>query len=366
MIKTRSHLDPVVAPEWAHTYRARDYPGFGYTADVVGLAMSDEADTLQALLVERGPHGPYPGRTAWPGGFMDEEEDMNARATALRELEEETGITSIRWIEELGSYDAWGRDPRQFAFQKCEDGSIRRVGARVVSKAFLTLLAPRDDQIAPRSGSDATRAFFDDVYRYLPWEDLRSQHGRRARHELSARLKRATEEGQLERVGWAWGWSVEDWNEERAEERLKLLYEAGLIEEGVRNLWGEPETTVETTSGRSMAFDHRFMLAGALGRLRGKVKYMPGVLQALCPGHFSMKHLQKTVEAILGREIYAGNFRRVMQHTQGLIEDTGFRSHQEGGGRPATHFTFPETVRHMRLDPALRIPFSPIENKAVG
>src|SRR5690606_5811083 len=66
------------------------------------------------------------------------------------------------------------------------------------------------------------------------------------------------------------------WDEEKVLERFELLYEAGLVEEARRDgrtaasLWQSlPQL------GTPMCFDHRRILATAIGRIRGKIKYRP-------------------------------------------------------------------------------------------
>jgi len=59
-----------------------------------------------------------------------------------------------------------------------------------------------------------------------------------------------------------------------------------------------------------MALDHRRLLATALGRLRGKLKYRPVVFELL-PTTFSLLRLQRVVEALAGVRLHKQNFRRL-------------------------------------------------------
>src|SRR3974377_1346426 len=70
-----------------------------------------------------------------------------------------------------------------------------------------------------------------------------------------------------------------------------------------------------------MAADHRRVLATAIGRLRGKIKYRPVVFE-LMPPSFTLLQLQRTVEALSGVRLHKQNFRRLVEH-QGLVEETG-------------------------------------------
>jgi hypothetical protein len=66
-----------------------------------------------------------------------------------------------------------------------------------------------------------------------------------------------------------------------------------------------------------MASDHRRILATAISRLRGKIKYRPVVFE-LMPERFTLSALQRTVEGILGLGLHTQNFRRALDKT-GLV-----------------------------------------------
>ncbi len=83
-----------------------EYPKPAVTADCV--VFSYDNDKLEVLLIRR-KHNPFAGDWAFPGGFADENETLHA--AALRELEEETGMTQVD-LHELGSFSKVGRDPR--------------------------------------------------------------------------------------------------------------------------------------------------------------------------------------------------------------------------------------------------------------
>jgi ADP-ribose pyrophosphatase YjhB (NUDIX family) len=68
-----------------------------------------DGDSLKILLIRRGGF-PYRGCWALPGGFVELSEDI--RASALRELKEETGLSGV-YIEQAFVWGAPDRDPRQ-------------------------------------------------------------------------------------------------------------------------------------------------------------------------------------------------------------------------------------------------------------
>ena len=94
-----------------------------------------------------------------------------------------------------------------------------------------------------------------------------------------------------------------------------------------------------------MALDHRRLMATALGRLRGKLKYRPVVFE-LVPPTFTLLRLQRVVEALAGVKLHKQNFRRLVEKG-GLVEGTGVVEPQ-GVGRPAELFRFRRAVLRER------------------
>ena len=60
-----------------------------------------------------------------------------------------------------------------------------------------------------------------------------------------------------------------------------------------------------------LAFDHETIVSTALQRLVGKVRYQPIGFELL-PKKFTLSHLQKIYEVILGRDLDKRNFRRAV------------------------------------------------------
>lgn len=88
----------------AYTY---EYPRPSLTVDCIIFGL-DESSRLKVLLIQRG-HDPFKDHWALPGGFVDENETLEA--AALRELKEETGVSDV-FIEQLFTFGTPGRDPR--------------------------------------------------------------------------------------------------------------------------------------------------------------------------------------------------------------------------------------------------------------
>ena len=230
----------------------------------------------------------------------------------------------------------------------------RLVGAGAVEDPALTVayLALVREM---RPGGSA-EAVWQSCYRYFPWEDWRD--GRppslapiekglaawtaAAPNEAEARLREV-------RSQVAFGLEAASWNEELVLERYELLYEAGLVAEAKRDR-GEGAQSAGT--GVEMAVDHRRILATAVGRLRGKIKYRPVVFE-LMPPAFTLSQLQRTVEALSGVRLHKQNFRRLVEQ-QGLVEETGEIS-AATGGRPARLVRFRPEVLLERPAPGLRL-----------
>ena len=83
-----------------------DYPRPAVTAESV--VFCNGSDGLSVLLIER-MNEPFKGCWAFPGGYMEMDED--AEDCAKRELKEETGL-EIRAMRQLGAFTDVNRDPR--------------------------------------------------------------------------------------------------------------------------------------------------------------------------------------------------------------------------------------------------------------
>ncbi|WP_395174305.1 NUDIX hydrolase [Roseibium alexandrii] len=234
-------------------------------------------------------------------------------------------------------------------------------GPHVVSVGYLALTrqTPDSEETLSRHHS-AWRSWYD----YFPWEDWRAGRPDLLDTDMLPALKSWAEEppaegeppralARSERVRLAFGTGGTDWDEERALERFELLYEAGLVAEAKRD--GRPAALKRDEIppfGISMEFDHRRVLATAISRLRGKLKYRPVIFE-LMPSAFTLTDLQNSVEAISGRHLHKQNFRRLVENAD-LVEPTGATS-TATGGRPAALFRFKHQLLSERPAPGLRV-----------
>ena len=199
-------------------------------------------------------------------------------------------------------------------------------------------------------------------YHYFPWEDWRRGRPEILEGTIEPRLREwiAAQRGttaqpisRQERVRICFGLDGAAWDEEKVLERYELLYEAGLVEEATRDgreaarQWAE-----RPRLGVPMRYDHRRILATAIGRVRAKIKYRPVIFE-LMPDDFTLFELQRTVEAILGPHLHKQNFRRLVEGA-GLVEPTG-EVKMRTGGRPAKLYRFRREVLLERPAPGVRV-----------
>jgi hypothetical protein len=245
---------------------------------------------------------------------------------------------NIGYVEQLYTFGDRGRHAR------AGDST-----PHIMSVGYLALTrVPENTQALREAG-----ASFEPWYKFFPWEDWRGGRPEILDDLILPRLTKwtAQHKGQArdERMHLGFGLEGIPWDEEKVLERYELLYEAGLVEEAHRD--GRTRTRPEPL-GESMRFDHRRILATAIARLRGKLKYRPVVFE-LMPANFTLTELQRTVEAISGRHLHKQNFRRLVESTA-LVEPTGEMS-TATGGRPAALFRFRRDVMQERHAPGLRL-----------
>jgi len=155
----------------------------------------------------------------------------------------------------------------------------------------------------------------------------------------------------LSRIRISFGLEESCWDDELVLERYELMYAAGLLSESVIDGRYESKNT-NIIPSIAMMHDHRRILATAIARLRGKLKYRPVIFE-LMPQVFTLFDLQLTVESIFGRAIHKQNFRRLVESAE-LVEPTG-ASQKSTGGRPAALFRFRSDILKERPAPGLKI-----------
>ncbi len=316
------------------------------------VIVSVSGDQPRVLVVRRpGADGTVPEASLPAGRF-----DPSAHRTleeGLRASVAEATAQTVGYVEQLYTFGDRGRYP-------ADTGS----GRRVVSVGYLALTAP------PKASPDANSTW-DSWYRYFPWEDWRL--GRPeildaallpAMEAWAAAASTAPDRAlRRERIALCFGADGAAPDEEKVLERYELLYEAGLAAEAARdqareNSEGNCPASASPAKplaslGEPMRSDHRRIVATAMGRLRGKLKYRPVVFE-LMPASFTLLNLQRTVEAVAGLHLHKQNFRRLVEQG-GLVERTG-KLVAQGAGRPAEQFRFRAEVFRERPAPGVRLP----------
>ncbi len=259
-------------------------------------------------------------------------------------VDEQTGL-HIGYVEQLYTFGDRDRDPER-----------RAGGPRAVSVGYLALV--RQTVV-----KNPTAVTWNNWYRYFPWEDWREGPPPLLESFILPQLARWCAAGaskqqkqrRQERVDLMFGQAGGSWDNERVLERYELLFEAGLVSEAAADDTGrtsEKSGEADVRTGVVLTKDHRRILATAMGRLRGKIKYRPVIFE-LMPPAFTLFQLQRAVEALSGSRLHKQNFRRLVAH-EGLVEPTGKISGQTGG-RPAELFRFRREVVHERPAPGVRV-----------
>lgn len=290
---------------------------------------------------------------ALPYGPFDPGQHRTLEAGLRAWVERQTAL-KLGYVEQLYSFGDRGR-----AFDAAQSGPHE------VSIGYLALTHSPDDK--PSSPANQALASLGGRWRswydYFPWEDWRD--GRPDMLDkviLPAFRTWLAEAGpedahrslsREERVQLFFGLDGTPWDEERVLERYELLYEAGLVAEFYADHSDQHSRDIpDLLLGRAMQMDHRRILATAISRLRGKIKYRPIVFELMAE-HFTLTQLQASVEAISGRHLHKQNFRRLVEQGQ-LVEPTGSHS-TATGGRPAALFRFRRDVLAERPAPGLKL-----------
>ena len=229
-------------------------------------------------------------------------------------VERQTGL-GLPYVEQLYTFGDAGREVARASLAGGQESD------RVVSVGYLAL--------TPRAGETGlTGARWQGWYGYFPWEDHRDGEPESLGAIRDALEAWADTPERRARVVGAFG-ADGAWEEERALDRYELMYEAGLVEEAARD--GQADAPLPGT-GPAMASDHRRILATAIGRLRGKLRYRPVAFELMGEA-FTLTDLQEAIEAVLGFRVHKQNFRRALAGA-GLTVKTG-ETAAGAKGRPA-------------------------------
>jgi hypothetical protein len=271
-----------------------------------------------------------------PYGLFDPERHRTFEIGVREWVTRQTHL-SLGYVEQLYTFGDKGREAPLAAIA---EETRRNRGERVVSVGYLALAPDPADVSAEDAG-------WRDWYGFFPWEDWRGGEPQVLRERIIPALSAWAEKGEnpnarRARAAAAFGLDGSDWDEAGALDRYELMYEAGLVAEAWRDRRGaglEPPKGDEpkgNETGTRMISDHRRILATAVGRLRGKLRYRPIIFE-MTPPEFTLLQLQQTVEAIVGFEFHKQNFRRSVEKS-GFVKHTG-ETVQQTGGRPAALFT---------------------------
>jgi hypothetical protein len=361
----RKHLQSLYWPLTAEGDTV--YPPVVIGLNTVIVAVTDEtpriltirhSDTLPGETKNNSRKSGRPSEApdAIPFGHFDPASDRTLELGLRRWVREQTGL-NLGYVEQLYTFGDRNRDP-----------SEGEGGPRVISVAYLAL-------VLEGKPSGTAGALWRQWYLFFPWEDWRAGRpevlGKHIEPALAQWVESAPDsrirQDRRERCDINFGLEGAPWVPERVLERYELLYEVNLAIESHRDrksrisarfapeAGGEAESTMLWTSylGKPMALDHRRILATALGRLRGKLKYRPVVFELL-PSFFTLFQLQRVVEALAGVRLHKQNFRRLVENG-GLVEGTG-RYDSHTGGRPAELFRFRRDVLRERPAPGVGLP----------
>ncbi|HSF93468.1 MAG TPA: NAD regulator [Thermohalobaculum sp.] len=295
------------------------------SAVIVALESGDGA-TRPMVLTLPGAQG-----RDLPTAAFDPDRHRTLHEALAEWVEAHTGLR-LEYIEQLYTFG----DPRRSA--------AREPGApHLVSIGYLAL-----------AQADIARAATDWTpwAQWFPWEDRREGVPPVVANVILPGLDAwaGTDAARRERIEVLFGTGGGAWRDELALERYELLYSARLVREAWRDR-GEAPPAGLPQLGTSAPRDHRRIIATAIGRLRGKLKYRP-VLFELMGDTFTLYELQRAAEAVSGVALHKQNFRRMVERS-GLIEPTGATSSRLGG-RPAAEYRFGAEAEWERRAAAVR------------
>ncbi|HIK64020.1 MAG TPA: NAD regulator, partial [Henriciella marina] len=250
---------------------------------IIGLSVvivACDGETPRVLVTRRDG-----GLGGLPFGTFDPEGHRTFEIALRGWVREQTGF-DLGYVEQLYTFGDRDRETPEATLADAP------ADARVVSVGYLALTP--DQQRLP----DRLEAQWRGWYSHFPWEDHRTGRPEIIDGEIAPRLATwaAGSDARRTRIDLAFGLNGQDWSEDRVLERYELLYEAGLVIECARDA---DLPLPDVRLGEPMASDHRRILATAMERLRGKIRYRPVVFE-LMPDRFTLSDLQIACEGILG------------------------------------------------------------------
>jgi hypothetical protein len=313
----------------------RDSGGAGTRTEPAVFIVRGAEHALSAGVVPTNEDG-----DALPFGPFDPDKHETPELGLRSWVKDQTPIMP-GYVEQLYTFGNRGR----YAGQKQDE-------RRVISIGYLALTHQEKTRTSEK-------VFWGDWYSYFPWEDWRRGKPEIISAVIEPGLKKwvnASDSAEIKlhrraRVSLCFGLGGIGWDEEKVLERYELLYEARLVFEAIRDKGVKADHTL--VPGNSMLYDHRRILATAMSRLRGKLKYRPVVFE-LMPSEFTLLHLQKTVEAIMGHPLHKQNFRRLVE-SSGMVEEIPGKKSAAAGGRPAALFRFRRDALLERPSPGMKL-----------
>ncbi|PXV95560.1 NUDIX domain-containing protein [Lachnotalea glycerini] len=253
--------------EFLTNYHLENYDRPSVAADIVAFTIKNkETDDyrklskkeLSVLMIKRNEY-PFKDYWALPGGFARKDETLED--TAIRELNEEAGVSDIALMQ-LQTFSDIRRDPRGW----------------IISCAYLALA--EEEQFHITAGSDAAAAeWFQIKYDLIQEKSEEIMQGKCKvkRFELQLMHSDIKLEANID---------------------IKTYFTAK-----------KQRTEYEITNIQGIAFDHAKIIGFAMEYLRENLNGSKLAFELL-PKYFTLTDLQQVYEAILDEELLPANFRR--------------------------------------------------------
>ncbi|MBR2811325.1 MAG: NUDIX hydrolase [Solobacterium sp.] len=222
------------------------------TVDMILMTVSE--GKLKILLVKRKNH-PFIHDWALPGGFINFDEDLET--AVLRELAEETNITSNTYFRQLYTLGSCDRDPR----------------TRVITTVYLSL-TPAENIRSTKAADDAEDA---------SWFTI---------SKVSLEVGDSSAKSVLTLA-----------NEEMG---INMAYE--IIDEAMEN-YVQTDSRLLESSNAKLAADHIKAVNMAMDQVKHRAA-STGILFNLLPSEFTLREIQTVYEAVIAKKVDTGNFRR--------------------------------------------------------